>query len=267
MKHLKSSFGDLHRIFKYSITAREIAEPLVSFEDDRPATEIRRFMEDRDFDVVGVRRDGAMLGYVVKEGLEGGSLSDHAQPFEKEQLLGESEPLLNALELLKDTGWVFIQFLNCPVGIVTRGDLQKAPVRMWLFGIISLLEMRLLQSMREAYPNEEWMSYLPEKRIQAAQDVHAIRRKLNEAIDLAECLQLCDKKTIYGKSPKLKPLHPFDSKGKWDDFMKRVEDLRNALAHSNSIAFGSWPDVTRLVEDIEKCLALLEQEHRTEDTL
>ena len=242
----------------YSITAREIAEPLVSFESDRPVSQIKRFMEDRDFDVVGVRHEGAMLGYVVRGNLEGESLSDHIISFNDDELMHENEPLLNALEFLKENGWVFIRFLNNPVGIVTRGDLQKAPVRMWLFGIISLLEMTLLQRLREVYPEEEWKKYMSEKRIEAARNVHADRLKHNEAIDLAECLQLCDKKTIYGKSGTLKQLHPFDSKGKWDDFMTKVENLRNALAHSNSIAFGSWLEVTELVEEMEKCLSLLE---------
>lgn len=258
MKHLNASFSDLHRIFKDSISAREIAEPMVSFESDRSASQIRLLMEERDFDVVGVRSDGEMRGYVIKEGLDEGTLADHMLPFREEMLLNENEPLLNALEALKNSGWAFIRFLNCPVGIVTRGDLQKAPVRMWLFGIISLLEMRLLMRMREAYPDGGWKSYLSYKRLGAADSVYAVRKRLNEAIDLAECLQLCDKKTIYGKSDRLGKFCPFESKGKWDNFMSKVEELRNALAHSNSIAFSSWPDVTQLVEDMEKCLNLLE---------
>lgn len=258
MKHSKSSFSDLHRIFNQSITAREIAEPLVSFESDRSASQVNRFMNEHDFDVVGVRHEGAMLGYVVRNSFKGESLSDHIISFDEEVLLNENEPLLNALKFLKDKGWVFIRFLNNPVGIITLSDLQKAPVRMWLFGIISLLEMRLLQRIREAYPDEEWQGYLSTKRIDAARGIHSERRKLNEAIDLAECLQLCDKKTIYGKSKNLKALHPFDSKGRWDNFMKKVEDLRNAIAHSNSIAFGSWLEVTQLVKEMEDCLSLLE---------
>jgi hypothetical protein len=77
MKHLKTSFTDLHRLFRNNITTREIAEPLVSFESDRSASVIRDFMEKKDFDVVGVRHEGEMIGYVIKLSLEYGNLSDH----------------------------------------------------------------------------------------------------------------------------------------------------------------------------------------------
>lgn len=258
MKHLKTSFTDLHRLFRNNITIREIAEPLVSFESDRSASVIREFMERKDFDVVGVRHEGEMVGYVPRQSLGGGNLSEHVVPFLDNHVLDENASLHVALEFLKDCEWGFVRFLNCPVGIITRGDLQKSPVRMWLFGLISLLEMRLVQRLREVYPNDAWLTYLNEKRIEAAKNILKDRTKNNEAIDLAECLQLCDKKTIYGKSNLLCALHPFDSKGRWDKFMDAVETLRNSIAHSNSVAFGPWPEVARLVDDMEKCLMLLE---------
>jgi hypothetical protein len=259
MKHLKTSFTDLHRLFRNNITIREIAEPLVSFESDRTASIIGDFMEKKDFDVVGVRQEGEMFGYVTRQSLGTGRLSDYVVPFDDENLLDENASLHSALEFLKDREWGFVQFLNCPVGIITRGDLQKSPVRMWLFGLISLLEMRLLQRIREHYPESNWLGYLNEKRQSAAREVLELRNKKNEGIDLAECLQLCDKKTIYGKSNSLQNLYPFDSRKKWNDFMDQVEKLRNSLAHSNAIAFGSWPEVAALVDDIEKCLVLLER--------
>lgn len=223
-------------------------------------------MEKKDFDVVGVRHEGDMIGYVTKQSLGGGNLTEHVAPFVDDHILDENASLHIALDFLKDREWGFVRFLNCPVGIITRGDLQKSPVRMWLFGLISLLEMRLVHRLREAYPDSTWLPYLNEKRIEAAQKVLKDRTKNNEAIDLAECLQLCDKKTIYGKSNLLKALHPFDSKGKWDKFMDAVVVLRDSIAHSNSVAFGPWPVISSLVDDMEKCLLLLENGGTTSKT-
>lgn len=140
MKYLKTSFSDLHRLFRNNITVREIAEPLVSFESDRPASTIKGFMKKKDFDVVGVRRDGDMIGYVRRHALDGGYLSDHVVPFVEDHLLDENAPLHVALDFLKDRDWGFVRFLNCPVGIVTRGDLQKSPVRMWLLASFPFLK-------------------------------------------------------------------------------------------------------------------------------
>ena len=60
MKQLKSSLGDLRRLFTRTITLRDIAEPLVSFDHTQLAGEVRTFMEQREFDVVGVREHGVV---------------------------------------------------------------------------------------------------------------------------------------------------------------------------------------------------------------
>ena len=65
MKQLKSSLGDLRRLFARTITLRDIAEPLVSFDHGQPAGEVRDFRERRELDVVGVREYGMVTGYTV----------------------------------------------------------------------------------------------------------------------------------------------------------------------------------------------------------
>ena len=82
MKHLKSSLKDLHRLFDRSVTARHLAEPFVSFDGPRQATEVLTFMEEKDFDVVGVRWNGQLVGYVNRDELTGGTLDNHLRPFE-----------------------------------------------------------------------------------------------------------------------------------------------------------------------------------------
>lgn len=156
MKHLKSSFRDLHRLFEQSITVRDIAEPLASFDQDYPAPRASEFMASRGFDVVGVRREGSIEGYALQEDLTSGNVGDHLRDLEEGDMLRESDPLLRALESLKTRNWIFIRFLGDPSGVVTRGDLQKAPMRMWLFGLISLLEMQMLRCIRGINENDDW---------------------------------------------------------------------------------------------------------------
>ena len=259
MKQLKSSYQDLHRIFRHSITAREIAEPLASFEKDHPAPKVKSFMQTRDFDVVGVRSDGVITGFVTRDALGPDAVGDYMVPIQKADGIDESDPLLDALESLREARWVFIRFLGNPSGIVTRGDLQKAPMRMWLFGLISLLEMQLLRRIRDVYPHDAWRDYLSPNRLEAAQRIFDERQRKNDSIDLAECLQIGDKKTIFRKSGMLFGLVGFDGSKKWDQFMKEVEDLRNKLAHSNGIPSDSWPGIATLVGGIEECLLRLEE--------
>lgn len=253
-------YSSLHRIFRDSIRAREIAEYLVSVDKDQSLTKVVEFMESKDYDVIGVREGGAVVGYILREDCQSGKISDHLIKFREEDMLPEGATLFDALNALKTRRWTFIQYLENPGGIITRGDLQKTPVRLWLFGVISLLEMQLLRLIRTHYPEDAWKTYLSEKRIEAAEKVFADRIKDNDGIDLAECLQIGDKKAIFKKSEILFSFTGLQSKGAWDDFMKELEKLRNKLAHSNSIPSSSWPEITKLALQMESCLSHIEKQ-------
>jgi hypothetical protein len=49
------------RVFMESFTARDIAEPLASFDADTPLAHVRDFMQNRDFDLVGIRTPGRAI--------------------------------------------------------------------------------------------------------------------------------------------------------------------------------------------------------------
>jgi hypothetical protein len=259
MRHLKSSIKDLHRIFRQSITAREIAEHLVSFEADHPTSKVKVFMKARGFDVVGVREEGFITGYVQYADLEDGVVGDHRKVFDSSKVLNESDPMLDTLEALKDSRWVFIKFLGNPSGIVTRGDLQKAPMRMWLFGLISLFEMQLRRRIREQYPKGEWFEYLPEKRRDKAKLLFSERKERKEEIDLVECIYLTDKATVFHKSNSLKEVLSIQNKKEWASFMVKLSDLRNKLAHANPIESTEWPGIAEKARKVEEYLAILEK--------
>ena len=71
----------LRRLFLEGFSAMDIAEPLVSFDAEAEAATVRRFMAERNFDLVGVRRDGLVSGYVRQTELANGCCGDHLHPF------------------------------------------------------------------------------------------------------------------------------------------------------------------------------------------
>jgi hypothetical protein len=258
MKQLKSSLGDLRRLFARTITLRDIAEPLVSFDHSQPAGEVRRLMERREFDVVGIREHGLVTGFALRPDLAGGSAGEHRRPFGSGDVLPDSEALQSAFAALRERRHVFITVLGHVGGIVTRGDLQKAPVRLWLFGLVSLLEMQMLRVVRERYPADAWESLLSDERVSGARRVFEERRRRHEENDLSDCLQLGDKAAILMKDPGLFALSGFASRRALETFFKEVGALRNALAHANDILSGRWPALVDLVTDLEGLLERLE---------
>jgi hypothetical protein len=258
MKQLKSSLEDLRRLFARTITLRDIAEPLVSFDHGQSAAEVRAFMEQHEYDVVGVREHGVVTGYVDRSDLASGAIGAHRRTFSRDEVLPDIEPLLAAFAALRERRHVFINLLGHVGGIITRGDLQKAPVRLWLFGLLSLLEMQMLRVVRERYPSDSWAPLLTEERAAGARRVFEERRRRNEENDLSDCLQLGDKACIVMKDPVLFGLSGFESKRASESFFNEVNTLRNALAHANDILNGRWPALADLVTNLETILARLE---------
>ena len=252
MKHLKSSLADMRTLFTRSVTARHLAEPLVSFDATSDAMVTHSFMERRDFDVVGVRVDGTTLGYVRRDELQGGTLERFRHAFdETRDIVLEHDTLTTVLERLVEQPIVYVRMMGQVSGIITKGDLQKAPVRMWLFGLVSLLEMHLLRIIRARFEDDGWTEKLTDGRRAAAQELLDERLRRNEAIDLADCLQLSDKATIVASSPALRSELGLGAKKRTQRQFREVTDLRNQLAHAHDIVSGNWPRLAHLAREIE----------------
>lgn len=86
----KSFLGDLHTVVDVAMGVRFISEPLASFDEDRDALEVREFMEIRDYDVVGIRRDGRVVAFAKCVSLGSGVLSQYSEDFDDRNVLVES---------------------------------------------------------------------------------------------------------------------------------------------------------------------------------
>jgi len=258
MKQLKSSLSNLKQIFTRTIAIREITEPLASFDHDQSSANVAAFMDKRGFDVVGIRQHGAIIGYANRKDLAGAIVGTYVRFFEPGQILSDGEPLLEAFKALNDRPRIYIYIIGHIGGIVTRGDLQKTPVRMWLFGLVSLTEMQMLRVIRDRLSTEQWTRLLPNQRRKYAEEVFKQRRTQNVEIDLSDCLHFADKIKIFVNNDELFELLKMDSKNDAKSFFDKVQKLRDALAHSNDILGGKWPELVDVVTKLENVLGRLE---------
>jgi hypothetical protein len=150
---------------------------------------------------------------------------------------------------------VFVLEGNRVNGIVTCGDLQKAPVRMLLFGLVTLLEMNLLRLVRRYYSGNRWQEVLKSDRLDIAQGLWRESLAKNEATELIDYLQFCDKRDLVLHHPELMQLLGLTSKRGAEKFFKATEQLRNRLAHAQDLTNGSsWQEVISLAGAIETVL-------------
>ncbi len=150
----------MKRLFTEGFTAIDIAEPLVSFDAEKNAAETRQFMAENTIELVGVRKDGEVVGFVKHEDLTDGSCCDHMHCFDKDIILPETSFYPEVMECLSRYGYCFISIIGSVGGIITYSDIQKPPVRMWLFGMITIVEMFIVRMIETKYPQSSWQSEL-----------------------------------------------------------------------------------------------------------
>jgi len=249
-----SSLQSLRRVFRNSFSAHDITEPLVSCERSAAAEEIRAFMEDRRFQVIGVRDEGVVIGYIERSSLGEGSCSDYVQSFDDQQVILDTAPLADVVLGLRDYTRLFVSVFGGIGGIVTRSDLQKPAVRMWLFGMVTLIEMRATRLIERFATEEEWKPCLSEGRLQKAVELLAERTRRNQDLDLLDCLQFSDKCQIVARSERLRSLTQYDSRRKLEQAAKQFERLRNNLAHAQDIVSTDWDTIVELSENLDTML-------------
>jgi len=259
MKQLKSSIEDLREIFEKGINAGCITEPLCSFDKSTTAQNVKKILNENNYDVVGVRTNGIINGYAYKIELAEGQLGKYFNEFDLHKILPDTISIAEVLKLLNNSNHIFISSFGIVSGIITRGDLQKMPIRMWLFSLISLIEMQMLRIIREQFPDKSWVTLISTERKEKAENLLRDRKNKNEEIDLVDCLEFCDEYKIISKMKDLLEKLPCCKKKK--EFcakMKEFRELRDNLAHSQDIITASWPNIINLSNTAEKFLTIFE---------
>lgn len=257
-RRIRSSYKDLRAIFRIAITAKYISEKLQSRNSSDRAPVVRWHMRALDFDEMGVRRSGKVCGYVERLEVDIGPCSNYMKTFLPAEKVKESTPLIDVLMRLRDSRRVYVFEDDRVIGIITRGDLQKAPVRMFLFGVITLLEMHLVRLIHVHWPNDAWKRHLKAERLEAAGKIHAERKARNEGVDLVDCLQLCDEIRLVLRVPGVEILMR-QRLGRSMRHLSSLEPLRNRLAHGQDLVAGmTWANLIDLVKDATQLLELFE---------
>lgn len=211
-------------------------------------------MEENRYEVVGMRKAGRVEGYIDLEDIGNGLSADYVKSFDESQVVLDSTSLADLVLRLAGRRRLFVSILGRVGGIVSRTDLQKPPVRMWLFGMVTLIEMRVTRMIERLCPDESWKECLSDARMGKANELLAERHRRNQQIDLLDCIQFSDKGQIVARSEHLRGLTQFESRRQIEDVFKRVERLRNNLAHAQDIITSDWDTIVQLSENLDRVL-------------
>jgi hypothetical protein len=211
-------------------------------------------MDEREYDLVGVRLDGLVSGYVRRSELAGGRCGEYLRPFGPDDLVTESDSLQKVVESLAINNRCFVTVLDRVGAIITLSDLEKPPMRMFLFGMITIQEMIMARMVAENFPGGSWRHLLSEGRLSKAEELLRERERRGRNVDLLDCLQFSDKAQILLKNPAI--LEQFKGLGLPSrkaalQASKELESLRNNLAHTQEIIPDGWQRIAIFATRLE----------------
>lgn len=265
-----TTLQEVRGLFEEGITAAAIQEELDCCRPNDEASEVRRRMEELNFDVLGVREDteSEAQGFVRRSELEKGRSSRYVNRFDVSHVISESTPLARVLAELQNRTHAFVLVDHEVAGIVTRADLQKPPVRLYLFGLVTLLEMHLTGLIRRHYDDRTWTEELSEGRLEDARDFQDQRRRVDQDLDLVDCLQFADKRDLVLAPESLRKELDIASKRQGQRSLREAQTLRDNLAHAQDLAEGAdWGDIIETVLWMEDFLERSEQYFKSKSSL
>jgi hypothetical protein len=213
-------------------------------------------------DVASIRSKGTVQGYVRYTRLQDELCTDCMRHFTADQVIGGDATLSDVIHVLTRHNYCFVSMLGEVTGVICRDDINKPMVRMWLFGLITIIEMRIVQMIQKKYPDDSWQSVLSSERLLKAQQMQQERQRRNQHCSLIDCLQLSDKARIAIEHPQILEIFGFDSKRSGKQAIKNLESLRNNLSHAQDIVTHDWAQIARMSQRMNEMSRL--QEHHTQ---
>lgn len=239
-----ASLGRISGLFQGVFSAGDIAHPLRSL--DAPLTESAAgLMERAGLPVVGVRHDGAVAGFALREN------PDRFREFRPGQIVSDGAGFSEVILALSQHSLCFVRAFGDVAGVITRDDVEHPFMRMWLFGIVTMFEAQLASFIERNWPDGGWRSLVSEGRLAKAEAMLEERRRRGQQSSLLSCLQFSDKAQIMVEDQTMLETLGFTSRRAAHKVCKEFESLRNNLAHSQSIVTHDFAQIARLAGRIE----------------
>lgn len=244
--------NSLRRVFNDGFVARDLAEPLASFDVTADIADVRQFMAIRPLSVVGLRHGGVVAGFVHQDRVDDRPLAEQMESLDDAACVTTTTSLQEIVHILDSQPFVLVFTLGQPVGVIVRADLEKPPMRMWLFGMITLFEMTITKIIQRQYPGNAWHQMLSPARLEKAIALQNERQRRNQSVELLDCLQLTNKGQLFAKSDELRDQYWNVSRNEIRKVMKEFEGLRNNLAHSQPYTQENWSSIRRLADTLDR---------------
>lgn len=148
-----------------------------------------------------------------------------------DDLLAAGTPIRQLIPLLARRRFYFL--LNGPdVGqIVTVSDLNRLPVRVYLFAILSHLEGLMADFIVDEFPDDCWLETLSDKQRTDVGELYAQKKYVDVDTRMIDCTTLTHKFTVIARTSRLRERFGAFTKASFVHHVKPVRELRDRMAH------------------------------------
>jgi hypothetical protein len=239
----KTAYKTLEEIFTNQITVLNIAVPTSVLEPE--AAKESCLTNNYNTHLVQQTGNEDLQVYINK--------SNIIRPLSDSEVISESTPISEVLESLCIKEQLFVKVKRDIAYIVSRSDLDTIPVRIWLYGMISIFEIELKAKVNQL--NFNWEKKLSNERMQKARELYNLKKSKNEEIDLLGCIQLADLGTIIFKTwEQFDVFFPYNhSRSRIRSYLIKINLIRDALAHGQKLMM-EWPEIHNLIKLISYSL-------------
>lgn len=116
-------------------------------------------------------------------------------------------------------------------------------MRMFLFGMITIIEMLITEIIRRRHADGSWQQLLSTARLERAEELQQERARRGQQVELVDCLQFGDKGWIITFHEELRQALGQRSRREARSMVKEIESLRNNLAHTQEIIPTGWRQI------------------------
>lgn len=239
------------RLFTKAFSARDIHEPLISFDTETIHRLSSQAWPWSNVAIVGVRENGVVTGYLIRNDPTDDRLPQ-IRGIDQRQIVELESSLTDVIHVLTHFTCCFVNLNGTVTGVIIRGDIEKPVVRMWLFGIIILIEVQIVDLIRAHWPDTSWVGLVSEGRMEKACQLRDERIRRGQGADLLDCLQFSDKMQIFIQNPDFLKDIGFNTTSGAKKAIKDLESLRNNLAHGQDVTRHDWPQIVRLARRVQE---------------